>query len=568
MSSESEQGQGWVDVPSNVITQNVLPVFDAIAALGSENALPTKFLPFFMHEFTHHWCFNSSVGTALVLLQQRALLLMRAPNLATSDGVQRLLYDSVLRYLAASQALMPIIEGLAVFSELNAIPGACRSISSPASWGTMLFVRRAESEPTDVEGWKQAWRRVTRNHRTSAEGIERKKLLLLTRLEGPGRGNYLRGYLAIQTLHREAHGKSSLFDDGDFFVTYARHVFFNDHHLAALLLTDRLSGRQWLAKFLKSLNQRIECFSRSDLDAHARELDKLVSSSSDDAVALSSATFVESGSLSRFRKQYDQWMEDPADGLLCDNLLKAWQWQTPLLIRQRRLIRLAVSKGIIRLDESHNVWFCDRRIGPSTSNVPVKEGEGIVALYLLPSSKTLFFLALLDGNVARIGLGRLGELEDEELSLDISAIRYVLAQEEAALIGSPIASLEDIPTWFSGMSEYLAEIERRMDAVWIDLALRAIPSSKRERCRKEMAQVGFGHILRGDYNLIDGLATLSAFSAARLTYSELDAYLAGKANVNDLIDSLQGVEREYEFPLLDLAGGGKPDRSNQVSCRV
>jgi hypothetical protein len=555
-----------VDIPSNVITQNVLSVLDVLDALAVHDVLPPSFLPVFLHELTHHWCFNTSVGSALALLRQRALRLIGGP--VDVPKVQHLLYESVLRYLVALRALMPLIEGLALFSEFDAIPGDCRSISIPAKWGGKFFVRMSEREPHTVEGLRQAWQEVTRQHRTSLEGIGRKLLLLTAPLEGLGRGNYLRGYLGLRAVHRTALKQSRQFDDGDFFVTYVRHLFFNDHYLAALLLASEPKEGDWVAAFLQRLNQRIACFAKHELKTQAVAFDNLIASERGDLESLEPEIFVEHGSLRRFRQEYDKLMDDPADGLLDTASLSAWRWQAPLLMRHRCLVRLAHSMGRVRVDQNLDVWFKDRRIGPALPQAVIGEGEGTAVIYFLPDSDALLLVAVLAGQLVRVG-GPALLAAGPEFHIHIAAIRNVLAQEEVdCLVADGVASLEGILGWFTGMPDQLAKIEQTAELAWINLTLREVEPSKREACRKAMARAGFGQLLRCDQRLVDGLATISAFSAARLTCSELRAHLASRnINVDAIINDLRLAEVQTGFPFFGQEGTCA-DGAHHVTCLV
>ena len=63
-------GNAWIDLPTNFTS---LPAFREPEDVNGllENNLPLDKAPVFLHEMTHHWCFNSPLGIALTLLKAR-----------------------------------------------------------------------------------------------------------------------------------------------------------------------------------------------------------------------------------------------------------------------------------------------------------------------------------------------------------------------------------------------------------------------------------------------------------------------------------------------------------------
>ena len=72
------------------------------------------FLANFLHEWTHRWCFQSLVGSALALLRMRA---------ACREFRDRSAFDDYVRCMTASTILEPVAEGLALFAEFDTYPG-------------------------------------------------------------------------------------------------------------------------------------------------------------------------------------------------------------------------------------------------------------------------------------------------------------------------------------------------------------------------------------------------------------------------------------------------------------
>ena len=63
--------RSWTDPVSNLMLLHQLDLRSALARLRDREALPQDALPSFLHESTHHWCFDSPVGLTLSLVTLR-----------------------------------------------------------------------------------------------------------------------------------------------------------------------------------------------------------------------------------------------------------------------------------------------------------------------------------------------------------------------------------------------------------------------------------------------------------------------------------------------------------------
>src|SRR5438105_1812632 len=97
--------EGWVNIPWNTLSQNVLTLFSVTEHLGTTGTLPPQYLPLFLHEFTHHWCFNSSVGAAITILREQALQLVKRPDFQ-AETVLRQIHGTLFRYFTTLRILM------------------------------------------------------------------------------------------------------------------------------------------------------------------------------------------------------------------------------------------------------------------------------------------------------------------------------------------------------------------------------------------------------------------------------------------------------------------------------
>src|SRR5262245_8554306 len=104
-------------------------------------------LPQFLHEFTHHWCFDSTLGCAT------AMLMLRAQRNALVFGSGRT--EQVRRDWCRAQTveimLHPLAEGLALFAEFDLAPGRSpvvsrTTVASLLSFGSPAAAQRAGAD--------------------------------------------------------------------------------------------------------------------------------------------------------------------------------------------------------------------------------------------------------------------------------------------------------------------------------------------------------------------------------------------------------------------------------------
>ena len=81
-----------------------------------------------LHEAVHHWCFDTPVGVGLGLLRQQLV--------EGALGGEALEHSAALyiRYVAAIEAIRPIVEGIALFAEFDVNPGAGNLRIAPLIW--------------------------------------------------------------------------------------------------------------------------------------------------------------------------------------------------------------------------------------------------------------------------------------------------------------------------------------------------------------------------------------------------------------------------------------------------
>jgi hypothetical protein len=107
----------------------------ALVGLG---IYPEQTLPQFLHELTHHWCFNSPVGLAVALLQlEAAAIVVRGERRPAFRERAR---DCLVKAAVATSLLWPIAEGMALFAEFDLmVTGHGELVSAPVALIAHLF---------------------------------------------------------------------------------------------------------------------------------------------------------------------------------------------------------------------------------------------------------------------------------------------------------------------------------------------------------------------------------------------------------------------------------------------
>jgi hypothetical protein len=255
---------------SNVVVLSAFNMGEGMDTAGRRK-LPLRCAPQFLHEVTHHWCFDSPVGLVLTLLQmrarRRALAMIQAESLAqvgelasesSSDDVYDILED-VIRVDATLEIMRPLSEGLALFAEHDLVPGHTKIISRPSLLASVLFVDPEEREQEHFEILPGKLAEV----RLEARHIRRKADLLLQPLSCHD-GGYLAGYLTVKYLYRMVISRSDHYLDPDFFFHYLRCVMYEDWDLVVLLLDDSINEYKVSSEVVRHCQQRLVDFLNHD----------------------------------------------------------------------------------------------------------------------------------------------------------------------------------------------------------------------------------------------------------------------------------------------------------------
>ncbi|MFG2022147.1 hypothetical protein [Streptomyces sp. NPDC048825] len=284
--------------------------------LGPIGHGPPEQLLTFLHEVTHHWCFRSDVGQALLFLAARADMNAHAlsalsddiderPNNDVSDDLwgefvrdlgpllraavedprsrlgSRLesvrndlglaVHDDVIRIQVALALLRPLAEGLALFAEFDAISRIQSEVWSPLPYSVALNFagreRLAQGPHVEPFNIMLIAGELLSRVRSSPLALSRKASMLGSPLKtgSPltrGSGGYLLGYLTVKSLWRHLLTQDfRLFAETDLSLMYMRSFFYDDLGLAALLVQPPISDCMLSTqRIIDHLQERITVF--------------------------------------------------------------------------------------------------------------------------------------------------------------------------------------------------------------------------------------------------------------------------------------------------------------------
>ena len=225
MTDAGEAKRSWTESIVNTI---FFAGFDSIEYLQwlserEQRRSEEHLVPSFLHEFTHHWCFNSSVGNAVAFTELRLHFLSgRFPELRGYCARMSLTLSTL------EMLLGPIAEGIALFAEfdLEPAPDAAQKLGTPLTAAEMCFAR------TSGPFFSKIMLAVMRR---SPEFVDRKASIYLNDFE-VGEG-YLSGYMLIKWLFLNFQAKLPEIN-AEIFLAYIRCYFWEDPGLVRLMHSD------------------------------------------------------------------------------------------------------------------------------------------------------------------------------------------------------------------------------------------------------------------------------------------------------------------------------------------
>jgi hypothetical protein len=200
---------------------------------------PVACLGSYIHEYLHHICFRSPVGTAIAYLYhrgfQRAVDHLSLGKASDFDDLHVL--DDIARVEAILHIMRPLAEGIALFGEFDAYPGESKSIST-------VFLNTAVTFAEIVPDWEKlkidALLRGVLIRGRSLRATQRRKENVLMQGFTTRNGGYLPGYFLVKNLQFALlrHLGCRKFIDSEFYLNFLVHWFYGDFELVSALLDE------------------------------------------------------------------------------------------------------------------------------------------------------------------------------------------------------------------------------------------------------------------------------------------------------------------------------------------
>ncbi|ASW53440.1 hypothetical protein [Plantactinospora sp. KBS50] len=260
---------------SEARTAGLLPVL-----LDREESSGLDFLPTFMHEATHHWCFSSSVGTAIGLLQVRGLLrLLQAQgqrNAAARRSLELSMSEDLLRAQAILTLMGPLAEGLALYAEFDVRPSYRQPVLPPPLRWVVSFAHGLRDPGRRRPAAGMAWSRMAVG-RLGLDQVLRKADLLVRPLDCDD--GYLAGYLFVRNLHSIVRSREPRLTQPDAFLYLAQQHFYESEQLVDALLNPELRLPDALVAIGETFTDLVRTASSGTLPGLADRYEAAVSSS-------------------------------------------------------------------------------------------------------------------------------------------------------------------------------------------------------------------------------------------------------------------------------------------------
>jgi len=249
--------RAYTDPISNAVVNtsvNPLAIWPDLAA----GRLSPEFLNVVLHETTHYSSFLSPVGYVYgaLMAAHTADPIGFIRDQDKVEGPARIAIQAEV----ISTYLTPLLEGLALFSEFDALPGPSPVASTVSSVASLLFCKeRFVSLAKNGKAYSpyDVLKQFILTSRTREDAVNRKNALLGLSLASDD--GYLLGYLWLKALWRVLIGRCRKLQDTDLFLSFVIDYFFYDYQLASLIFNwqDALRSNDDFEKYIEVIEYYI-----------------------------------------------------------------------------------------------------------------------------------------------------------------------------------------------------------------------------------------------------------------------------------------------------------------------
>jgi hypothetical protein len=236
--------RSWTDTVTNSIFFKSLDAAHYLKWTLNRSGFDHFLGPEFVHEYTHHWCFQTLVGSALAFMDLR----LRVFAEACPDGRVIWARDWIASHCLTS-LLRPVAEGLALFSEFDAYQTevlAGRRLGTPIGAASLCFANNPMPLFTDS---------MLQEVRHSNVFLDRKASLYLKRFEV--KDGYLPGYITIKNLYFIIAQYMGKILNVEIFMCYVRSFFWDDAGFVNILVSEEMNGISVVQAIEQRFRQRM-----------------------------------------------------------------------------------------------------------------------------------------------------------------------------------------------------------------------------------------------------------------------------------------------------------------------
>jgi hypothetical protein len=332
-----------------------------------------------MHELTHHSSLQSPVGMSLAALAVSHTSVVGA----VAEDAELLVGPAkdMVFYAAANTLLKPLMEGLSLFAEFDAVSGNVPIATWATQVASMLFcgdklvkaVLAGKDPCSPLKAKIEALRLLPGT-------IARKRDLLRRGLQDPD--GYLLGYLLIKMIWVDQTARNKTWRNTDMFLMFINDYFFSDFNLALRLVSPAESSLEhnlenlhaYLASRVISLSQNAQKFGLEFLAYHLNQ--------------------------NSTRPSYHGFKDSIHESLQWEwtrRTLRSLHWQTPDFLSGRTFPRVLAAPATVSIDEEglFNAAFADGspaffgpalKVAQPTTGASTQADGSVEAIVLLPQN--------------------------------------------------------------------------------------------------------------------------------------------------------------------------------------
>ncbi|WP_159045987.1 hypothetical protein [Streptomyces sp. WM6372] len=493
---------------------------------GSTGAPPYEFLPVFLHEATHHWCFTSPVGTAVAVLQMRgcvqALRAIEAPSAEERRERELLAVESMARAQVALELMRPLAEGMALFAEFDLYPtSTARMMTAPLRWG-VKFANQGKTEGSRNDDTRLAW--VHLGHTRLSDKMRRRKEDLLAQpLSCDSSEGYLAGYLTVKSLWRRFLQEDGEFWTSDRFLLQVYHWFYEDPEFVTMLLDSTPVAPGSLTEMSRYFQARLEYIFSASAASQLRDgyLEAASAVPSNGPWAGAAVRVSENP-----RDAFQQIWQDAFKGILVDTDSEVvFRTKSQLLTvlyhsmqQGRDLMSIGSLPCSVVADDGLTVMINGRKLlsFPTFGKAAQAHGATDATLCVFLSLRGGRQVNAVEGNSDLLAWSTVPPLENHEnANLKHALIGRRVGSNINSIIHENAEKINGLRA-LSHLWGYLGQTRDRLNAIYQPYALLYVPSDQLETLWGSMELMGFYGLLGRNPDAVSALAIFGLASSSRV----------------------------------------------------